>query len=157
MRVPLVIHFPGGEYGGQRIRTPVSLVDVMPTLFDYLGRSELCADCRGRSLLSLMQGEDDSTPSEPTVYGLRINQTDYYRPQHESRGEVNVVIRQGDRKGIWNAELETLELYDLGDDPAEKLDLSGQLPALSRDCHSCEAPERLPHEFAGIQELNTSN
>ncbi|MBM3984186.1 MAG: sulfatase, partial [Planctomycetes bacterium] len=36
LRVPLVVRLPGGRGAGQRIRTPVGLIDVMPTVLDLL-------------------------------------------------------------------------------------------------------------------------
>lgn len=39
-------------------------------------------------------------------------------------GDVNVVIRQGRWKGIWNDEPQSLELYDLTSDPREASNLS---------------------------------
>ncbi len=41
-------------------------------------------------------------------------------------GDVNVVVRQGNWKGIFNAEPDLLELYDLSKDPTEQFDLSKQ-------------------------------
>lgn len=37
LRVPLIVRLPGGAGGGTRIPTPVSLMDVMPTLLELLG------------------------------------------------------------------------------------------------------------------------
>jgi arylsulfatase A-like enzyme len=60
-----------------------------------------------------------------------MNSINYYRPWKESRGDVNVVIRRGSWKGIWNDELQTLELYDLERDPGEQTDLSAAQPRLA--------------------------
>lgn len=122
-RVPLVVHFPDGEFGGRRIATPVSLVDLMPTVFDYLGRPELCEGCRGTSLLPLLGGKVQAPSQQPDILGMRFNRVNYYRPWKESRGDLNVLLRQDRWKGIWNAELESLELYDLNADPRELSDV----------------------------------
>jgi arylsulfatase A-like enzyme len=131
-RVPLVMHFPGGEFGGRRITAPVSLVDLMPTVFDYLGRPELCQGCRGTSLLPLLGGRVQSPPQEPDILGMRFNRVNYYRPWKESRGDLNVLLRQDRWKGIWNAELESLELYDLNIDPGELSDVIAGQPQLAQ-------------------------
>jgi hypothetical protein len=132
VRIPLLIHFPGGEYAGERIEAPVSLVDVMPTIFDYIGRSDLCEGCRGSSLLPLIiGGSDDLSRSRMSIPALRANRAFYYRPDKESRGDLNIVIRQDRWKGIWNDELNSLELYDLDLDPAEQLNVSMQHPELA--------------------------
>ena len=46
-------------------------------------------------------------------------------------GDVNVVVRRGAFKGIWNVEPGTFELYDLGSDPFERSNVSGQRGALA--------------------------
>lgn len=135
-RVPLLLHFPRGEFGGRRIAAPVSLVDVMPTVLDYVGHAERCADCRGRSLLPLL-GEAAGRKAAPAqaateyVPSLRINEQHYFRPWKEQRGDINVVVREGRWKAIWNAERETVELYDLEADPTERADTAPAQPELS--------------------------
>ncbi|MFQ5490931.1 MAG: sulfatase, partial [Phycisphaerae bacterium] len=34
LRVPLMVHFPGGRFAGRRLAESVSLIDVMPTILD---------------------------------------------------------------------------------------------------------------------------
>ena len=133
VRVPLLIHFPDGEFAGQRITTPVSLVDIMPTIFDYLGRTELCSDCRGTSIMPLLRSSsaEIARAAELTIASLRMNRIYYYRPGKENRGDVNVVMRQEQWKGIWNDDLQTLELYDLSQDTGEQMELSDNYPELS--------------------------
>jgi arylsulfatase A-like enzyme len=131
-RVPLIIHFPGGEFGGRQITSPVSLVDLLPTVFDYLGRPELCTGCRGESLLPLLRGVDTAGHSQPNILGMRFNRVNYYRPWKESRGDINVMLRQDRWKGIWNAELESLELYDLQLDHRELSNVSHEQTAMTQ-------------------------
>jgi arylsulfatase A-like enzyme len=131
-RVPLVMHFPGGEFGGRRITAPVSLVDLMPTVLDYLGRGELCEGCRGVSLLPLLRGIVQLPQQQPNILGMRFNRVNYYRPWKESRGDVNVMLRNDQWKGIWNAELDSLELYDLRLDYGELSDISAEQTQLAR-------------------------
>jgi arylsulfatase A-like enzyme len=125
VRVPLLIHFPAGQFAGQRIETPVNLVDIMPTIFDYLGRSELCDGCRGSSLLPLLRGDERPANS---ISSLRMSRAFYYRPDKERRGDTNLALRDGQWKAIWNDELQFLELYDLQNDSGEKMDVSAQHP-----------------------------
>jgi len=130
-RVPLLIHFPASAFAGRRIDGPVSLIDVMPTILDYLGRSELCAECRGNSLMGALRGESLSPDNFPGVKSLRFNQRSFYKAIKRSRGDANVAVRQGPWKGIWNIELETLELYDLTVDPGELNNVSAREPELA--------------------------
>jgi arylsulfatase A-like enzyme len=128
IRVPLMIRFPGGEFGGRRISTPVSLVDVMPTIFDYIGESQLCDGCRGDSLLPEVRGAASGDVDRARVLSLREDIRLHHPQWDATRGTVNVALRDGDWKGIWNAEQDRVELYDLASDPGELTDLSGQNP-----------------------------
>ncbi len=132
VHVPLLIHFPRDEFAGQRVRETVSLLDVMPTLFDYLGEPGLCDGCRGVSLLPFLRGTAAPADDEIAVRSLRHNRRAYFRPWKESRGDVNVVVRRKEWKGIWNDEPQRLELYDLRADPAERTDISADHPELAQ-------------------------
>jgi len=127
MRVPLMIKFPYGEFAGQRVHEPVSLVDILPTLADYLDQPSLAENTRGRSLMPLIHGQEQPS-DEPYVPGMRLNVVKYYRPWKESRGDINVVVRLGSFKGIWNVEPDTFELYDLASDPHERQNVAAQYP-----------------------------
>jgi arylsulfatase A-like enzyme len=121
-RVPLLVHFPNGAYAGKRISERVSLLDVMPTILDYLGKAELCTGCRGSSLLPLVDPAHGGKYSSAGTPSVRMNYLGYYRPLKERKGDVNVVVRDGPVKGIWNKEPGTVELYDLASDPREQAD-----------------------------------
>jgi len=154
VRAPLLIHFPGDEYAGRRISTPVSLVDVMPTIFDFLNRPEQCEDCRGKSLLPLIRDPEDANRGEFEFTTVRYNVPFYFRPWAESRGRVNVVIRQDAWKGIWNDDLQFLELYNLSSDPRELQDLAGANRAMAERMgeaartwlEACRQRERMPQD-----------
>jgi len=130
LHVPLLIRLPGDEFGGTRVASPARTIDVLPTVFDYLGKSERATDARGRSLLPAMRGEPGRQP-ETVLVGMRINKKKYYRPWKESRGDINIALRRGKWKAIWNVEPDTLELYDLERDPQESHDLSAARPKLA--------------------------
>ncbi len=57
IRVPLVIRLPGGVGAGKKIRTPVSLIDVTPTVLDLVGLP-IPQDLSGVSLKPLIEGSD---------------------------------------------------------------------------------------------------
>jgi len=135
VRVPLIVRFPGGRFAGGRISEVVTLVDILPTIFDYLGRRDLSSGCRGRSLVPLIRGEPLGGPEEPIVTSVRINRKKYYRPYRQTRGDVNVVVRRGAWKGIWNVDVQTFELYDLSRDPAERSSATSQEPELAATMH----------------------
>lgn len=122
MHVPLIVKLPNGLYAGRRVDAQVSLLDVMPTVLQAVGHGDLATGCQGTSLLPLPSAGQAGF----RVPGLRINRKKYYRPYKEQRGNVNVIVRQGRFKGIWNAEPETLELYDLDLDPGEHRNLAAE-------------------------------
>jgi len=133
VRVPLIIHFPNDRYAGQRVSEPVALVDIMPTIFDFLAQPDLCDGCRGRSLLSLLHGDSAPQGPEQKIMSYRHNLRTFYQPAKEARGDLNIAIRQDRWKGIWNDEIAKLELYDLTADPAERFDVSEQHVNLAGD------------------------
>ncbi len=130
IRVPLIIRFPHDEFAGRRVNEPVSLLDVVPTIMDYLRRPTLAANCRGQSLMPLIEGE--ATSDDMRVTAGRHNKKKYYRPYKERRGDVNLVVRRGKWKGIWNAEMDSVELYDLQSDPQETTNVSTENEALAK-------------------------
>lgn len=124
MRVPLMIKFPNGEYAGTRVKDVVSLVDLVPTLAEVLNKPEWADGASGHSLMPFVRGEESRPADRSVVPGMRMNVKKYYKPSFEQRGNVNVVVRRGDFKGILNVERRSFELYDLANDPAEKNNLA---------------------------------
>ena len=95
--VPLLIRLPGGRFGGQRIDTPVSVVDFKPTVLDYLG---LKVDPRiaGVSLLGTI-------PEDRVLYA--------------ERPEMEAVIRWP-YKLVQDKEQKGGRIFDLAGDPTEE-------------------------------------
>jgi arylsulfatase A-like enzyme len=131
MHVPLIIRFPHDQLAGKRIAGVVSLVDVLPTICDWLEREDLAGSARGGSLLPLVQGTAAAPAETPVIPGMRHNTTRYYRPWATQRGDVNIIVRQDRWKGIWNVDLNTIELYDLGTDPLEQTNVAAQHASLA--------------------------
>jgi len=130
MRVPLIVRFPGDRFAGRRVKDSVSLVDVLPTIFDYLQVPDLAKGARGKSLMPLIREEVSAKSPSLRIPGMRVNVTRFYRPWVTTRGDTNIVIRQQQWKGIWNVDIDTFELYDLSEDPLEKVNIQAQHPQL---------------------------
>lgn len=130
--VPLIVRFPHNQHAGKRVSTVVSLIDVLPTIFDTLGRPDLTYGARGRSLMPLVTGDEDPGRTPLAVTIMRDNRKKYYRPWAESRGDRNLSVRStdGQWKGIWNLDLNTFELYDLFSDPGEGNNVAAEHPNL---------------------------
>jgi choline-sulfatase len=131
MAVPLIIRFPHGQYAGRRIQSVVSLIDVLPTIFAYLEAPDGARGARGRDLMPLIRGDQPDRTDDFIIPGMRVNRKKYYRPWKDSRGDTNVVVRRGKWKGIWNAEPDELELYNLAIDPGEQHEVSAANPDLA--------------------------
>ena len=131
VHVPLIVHFPGGRFARQRVKEVVSLVDVMPTILEAMGRPELAGGCRGVNLLPAIEGRGLPQAAGYRPTSIRINRKKHYRPYQQTRGDLNLVIRRDNYKVIWNVEPQTLELYDLSIDPFERSNLTEQYSDLA--------------------------
>ncbi len=119
IRVPLLIAGPGVK-GGRKTDAFAYVIDLMPTILEMAGlahpqafRDKPVAPMRGRSLVSLLSGADDS------VYG----------PDVLVGGEMldGKWMRQGNFKAVSVASPygpATWKLFDLSVDPGETTDLS---------------------------------
>ena len=113
VHVPLMIAGPGVA-GGRRVQSPVSHVDLIPTLVDIL-QLEGFEHLQGRSLLDLLSGERDEDPRR--VHYLAS----------PDRLESDALV-EGHYKLIAGLEGEELELYDLAADPQEQHNLAAERP-----------------------------
>ena len=110
-RIPLVVHAPG-RFTPRRVTTPVSLMDIAPTLSD-LGRAE-AADVDGRSLLPFLDGAGEEP--DATVVG------EYFG---EGTIAPMVMIRRGGWKYVHSAP-DPDQLFDLDADPDELRNLAAE-------------------------------
>jgi arylsulfatase A-like enzyme len=65
-RVPLIMRYPRSLPAGRRVQTPLSLVDMMPTLLDYAGEQVPVA-VDGASMRPLLEGTTDKSPHTVVV------------------------------------------------------------------------------------------
>jgi choline-sulfatase len=110
-RVPMIVHAPQ-RFAAHRVATPVSLVDVLPTILELAGESVANAvePLAGQSLLSLCEGGVE----ERTVVG-----------EYMAEGSVApiVMVRRGNLKYI-HCQADPDQLYDLAADPHELVNLA---------------------------------
>jgi arylsulfatase A-like enzyme len=118
LHVPLVIVAPGVVPRGKRVTTPVSLVDLMPTLLSLV-HVDLPPDVQGRSLLPLLRGTP--FPQQRVLYAEA--------PPWGSGTGRRVSARIAGFKWIASDVAGVpAEIYDLTVDPGEKARVSD--PAL---------------------------
>jgi len=106
-RVPLIIAFPNRWHAGNVVESPVGLVDVLPSVLEYLGikPSHLY---QGKSFLGLVTGEGEQRPL--------ILAVDRFRRVIGIVDGRWKLLKIGDKN-------RRFELYDLANDPHERKNL----------------------------------
>jgi tetratricopeptide (TPR) repeat protein len=116
LHVPLIVKLPAGQRRGHRVETPVSLVDVCPTVLALVGL-EPDPRVEGSSLLGALGGAADER---------RLYSETYYPRLHFGWSELFSVI--AGRHHFIDAPRP--ELYDMVADPAETKNLAEARPEL---------------------------
>ncbi|HPQ69668.1 MAG TPA: sulfatase [bacterium] len=120
VRVPFLWYFPAGLPGGKVVDAPVSLVDLMPTLLDFLGLPPVDQPISGKSLMPAIKGE-------PFPDRYLLTETTRQGPDRVS------IIKDG-LKYMYSPEFALNGrtfgefLFNLKDDPAEETDLMPSEP-----------------------------
>jgi arylsulfatase A-like enzyme/Tfp pilus assembly protein PilF len=105
VRVPLIIRFPRKSVSNKAIKAQVRLIDIMPTILDYIG-IESPEEVQGTSILSLVKNDGEDLAGYSETYYPRI---------HFGWSEL-ISIRKNGYKYI---DAPKPELYDLRVDPGE--------------------------------------
>jgi arylsulfatase A-like enzyme len=115
--VPLIIRFPGGRFAGERVKTPVALIDLLPTVMEATGISPPEAVMRevdGRSLYRLLEA---AAPEEPHY---RFCENNRYLSVQDDRFKL-IRYRHQDRE-------EPDRLYHIEKDPGETVNVIDEYP-----------------------------
>jgi len=128
MRVPLLMQGPGVP-SGQRIETPVSLVDLVPTVMEMVGES-VPREVEGLSLAPLLRGEDDTPFRQRYIYGEAPGGLSY---DTITPGIFPVIhaVRRDNWKLVYDSKKDEYTLYDLSHDPTEQVDLAAEKPQIA--------------------------
>jgi arylsulfatase A-like enzyme len=115
------VSWPGRVRAGARCAAPVTGTDFYPTFLEAAGLPAIPAQhCDGLSLFPLLRGGDR----------LGREAIFWHYPHYSNQGGTpGSSIICGGAKLIEFFEDGKLELYDLGEDPAESRDLAGRDPA----------------------------
>lgn len=117
IRVPLIISVPGIE--PRRVATPVSLLDIAPTLIELAGADEV-PEYRGVSLVPWLVGED---PPHPPVFFEK----------HRAIDDPEKGMIMWPYKIIVVSPLSHIRIFDLSKDPGEKTNIAKTMPEAQRD------------------------
>lgn len=133
VHVPFIMKFPGRLHAGQVRPEAVSLLDLMPTVLDVLGALPESETMRGTSLLpAILEAAPTPPKTQTRLTAQRINISKYYRPFKVQRGDINIVLHHGPWKAIWNVEHDSVELYNVTEDPANHKNVANGHPELVR-------------------------
>ena len=120
LRIPWIMRIPDGP-AGLRVETPVSQVDLVPTLLELLGERR-AAQVSGLSLLPLLAPE--------SFVEDRVLYSETFLPFYTYGWAKQRVLRSGAWKYI---DAPSPELYDLGLDPQELSNVVEQQPGVAED------------------------
>jgi len=130
IRVPLIVRVPAGSGGGRVVQRPVSLVSLAPTILDYLEVDAPDNDFQGPSLRPLIDGSGDVVlpPVRSEVRFVVLNPDNVLAEKVAFKRS----LIDGRYKLIKDFRAQTLELYDLEQDPGERENLAAERPELVR-------------------------
>lgn len=122
LRIPLMIRWPGKTRPGTEIATPVSTLDLFPTVASMAGLG--LPEKAGRDGVDLVPLLSDGTaPARDTFFWHNP------APRPASTGDwFSSAIRKGDLKLLEFPTEKRVELYDLAADPGEATDLAASRP-----------------------------
>jgi len=131
IRVPFIIRYPRALPRGARVTEQVSQIDIMPTIFDFLGLPML-EGWKGRSLLPPLQGDPSGLPQETYAETMPCG----WQALKDDQRRI-WCLRTPKWKLIHNdfapREPSRYELYDLEMDPGETLDVLDQNPDVANE------------------------
>lgn len=112
--VPLLMRFPKGLPGGRRVKTPVEVNDVLPTVLS-LTKLESPAPMNGESLVALVEeGDSPEGIAQAETFTYLLRKPDK-RFAHTQAGHL-FGRRTGTEKYVWSSGGKH-EFYELADDP----------------------------------------
>ena len=113
LKVPFLLHLPGGRGSGEERQALIQFHDVLPTLLDFMGLGNNASSMHGNSFRSVIEGADEDL-HEAVITGY-----------HQG---IDRCIRDRRWSFIHRPEGETDELYDLQADPRERTNLVDEHP-----------------------------
>ena len=139
VRVPSIIKFPNGLKPNE-IDEPIMAIDWMPT-FANITRSKLSQNkIDGKDIWPLLSGEVNQSPHEKLYFYYRVNELHSIRMNdwkiQFSRTYRSLNGKKGGKDGIpVKYEMNNIdknELYNLKDDPQERIDVYDKFPEIAK-------------------------
>ncbi len=128
IRVPFFFFWKDKILAGKNTQTPISHLDIYPTLMEVIGLSDANDELDGNSLLPLMT-QNQALEERPFFWHFPIYLEGYDIADNENRDALfrtrpGSVIRRGDWKMHYYFEDHGVELYNLRGDIGEKNNLA---------------------------------
>ena len=145
LRVPMIASWAGTIPAGSSSDVKTYFADVMPTLGELAGVSNLVpSDTDGISLAPTLTGQG----TQQTHNYLYFEDEPYNFGSGTLSGNLRQAVRLGDWKAVKNGTSASIELYDLSTDPAETNNVAGANPSVVAQIAAILAAE---HDDARIQ------
>ena len=124
LRIPMIVRWPGKVLPGLHSDVPVTHVDIFPTFMEVAGipkDPELVLD--GESLVPLLTGKGE--PQRDSLY--------FHYPNYawHSKNRLGGAIIEGDYKLLNWYDDDSVELYNIKNDPGESEDIAAKNPELA--------------------------
>jgi choline-sulfatase len=114
-RIPWLISYPSRWAGGVIVPEPVSVVDILPTILDFVGVDEdSVLPLDGHSVIPLMEGERDPGRTVfSEIHSEGVNTTCFMA----RRGNYKYMYTHGYAPRLYNLAQDPKEWHDLAGDP----------------------------------------
>lgn len=126
VRVPAIIHWPGGIEKESTVGVPIASIDYFPTILDLAG-IDVDLHFDGVSLVPLLKNE--GSIDRAALFW-------HYPHYHGSNNRPSGSVRAENYKLITWFEDKSIELYDLSNDIKEANDISQEMPNKVRELYS---------------------
>ncbi len=143
IRVPFFVRWPGKIKPGQQVKTMGTVLDILPTVLDACNiKPSEDVKIDGKSLLPLWKGEPINFDDRAYVVQMHYGPTPFKYMHFAVRTQKYKLVSPHDfPHGILyqpkdeelEAVLENLELYDVENDPSERINLSQKYPEIVED------------------------
>lgn len=129
IHVPLMVRLPGSVPEGKRIDRQVRMIDVMPTILDFLD-IEIGNHMEGVSLASMLGGAGKINASEPETSAGAIFAADVAYSEGLLHGPERKCVSRGPWKLIYDLSSRGSTVFDRERDPAEMHDIANEDPSV---------------------------
>ncbi len=128
IRVPAIMSWHGKIAPGSVSDEYFSSIDYLPTLCSITGINKLPGNVDGTSILPIITGKGKAGEERPLFW--------HYPHFSNQLGRPAGAVRAGDYKLVESYETGKVELYNLGNDISESIDLSGEMEQQTRNLHN---------------------